>query len=319
MKDLAESMDSAQNSLGFFRRFWIYQAERFPLATHGLMISIFTFSAFSYSLSSRGQSLHFPWTDLIIGMVTTVTLFLLVRIFDEFKDHEDDIKYRSYLPVPRGLISLKELGWVAWGVIALQVYLIGRHQSQMLPLYLIALGYLLLMRVEFFCPAWLKERQLIYITSHMGIIPLIDLYASGLDWRIHQLLPHQGILWFIIVSFFNGIALEFGRKIRTPEMEEPGVVSYTSLYGTQRGTFFWIALTFVTFCFAIVAGYQAGFHLALFPLLIISFLLCTLPGWQFLKHPTPKRSKQIENASGVWTILMYLLLGIFPIVEMYLS
>lgn len=308
-------MDRAQNEQGLLRRFLIYQSERFPFLTHGLMISVFTFAAYSYSLSSRGGDLTIPWRDLAIGIIITVTLFFLVRVFDEFKDHEDDVKYRAYLPVPRGLISLKELGWIAWGVIVIQIYLVGLHQSRMLPLYLLVLGYLLLMRVEFFCPAWLKEKQLLYITSHMVIIPLIDLYASGLDWRLDAILPHQGILWFIIVSYFNGIALEFGRKIRTPETEEPGVVSYTSLYGTRGGVIIWVAITFVTMCFALIAGWQAGFHSLLYPLLVVSFVLCTLPGWQFLKTPTAKRASSIEKTSGVWTILMYLLLGIFPIVE----
>ena len=33
----------------------------------------------------------------------------MVRIVDEFKDYEEDCKYRPYRPVPRGLIKLKEL------------------------------------------------------------------------------------------------------------------------------------------------------------------------------------------------------------------
>jgi 4-hydroxybenzoate polyprenyltransferase len=162
-----------ENKLPFVSRFLIYQKERFPFIAHGLMISAFTFSAVSYSRICRGESGFISWSDLIIGIFATITLFFLVRIFDEFKDQADDAKYRKYLPVPRGLISLKELKIIGLIVAVIQVSTIAIFQTEMLYLYLLVLVYLMLMGVEFFVPEWLKKRHLIYITSHMVIIPLI--------------------------------------------------------------------------------------------------------------------------------------------------
>ena len=48
----------------------------------------------------------------------------------------------------------------------------------------------------------------------------IDLYSSGLDWKLDNAEPHLGLLFFFAVSYMNGLVLEFGRKIRTPEKEE---------------------------------------------------------------------------------------------------
>jgi hypothetical protein len=101
-----------ENNASFGRRFFIYQKERFPLIGHGLLVSAFSFSATAYSRLCRGADGFIPWPSFLIGIFTTVSLFLLVRIFDEFKDAEDDAKYRKNLPVPRGLVSLKELGTV---------------------------------------------------------------------------------------------------------------------------------------------------------------------------------------------------------------
>lgn len=304
-----------EQSWSFARRFWQYQKERFPLAGHGVMIAAFTFSAISYSRICRGMEGFIDWSDFAIGVFATLSLFLLVRIFDEFKDQEDDRKYRTYLPVPRGLVSLKELKIVGWIVVLLQLAVIGIFQTPMLWLYIIVLGYLLLMGVEFFVPEWLKQRQILYITSHMFIIPLIDIYASGLDWKLEGDSPHWGLAWFFAVSYMNGLVLEFGRKIRTPESEEEGVVSYTGLYGTRGGVIIWLCLLFITLLLAIGACWYAGYGSLAVIILGACFLLCATPGFSFLKSHSVKKSKAIEYASAGWTALMYLSLGGIPMIR----
>jgi len=301
-----------QNNASFLKRLWIYQSERFPLLGNGVMIAAFTFSAVSYSRICRDTTGFIHWSDFLIGIFATVTLFFLVRIFDEFKDREDDAKYRKYLPVPRGLVSLKELKTVGWTVSLLQITVIAFFQPQMLPLYALVLVYLCLMGVEFFVPKWLKQRQILYITSHMFIIPLIDLYASGLDWKLDGDVPHWGLACFFAVSYMNGLVLEFGRKIRTPESEEEGVISYTKLYGTKGGTMIWIALMFVTMLLAMGASRYAGYDWLAYAILGSFFVGCSLIGFLFLQTPTTKRSKQIEYASAAWTALMNLSLGGIP-------
>ena len=308
-----------ENKLPFFNRFLIYQKERFPFIAHGLMIGAFTFSAVSYSRICRGESGFIPWPDFIIGVFATITLFFLVRIFDEFKDQEDDAKYRKYLPVPRGLISLQELKTIGLVVALIQISSIAIFQIEMLYLYLIVLAYLMLMGVEFFVPQWLKKRHLIYITSHMVIIPLIDIYASGLDWLLGGAEPHWGLAWFFGVSYMNGLVLEFGRKIRTPATEEEGVTSYTGLYGPKGGVVAWLLLIFLTMALAMGAVYYAGFNPIAYAILGFLFMLCSLPGWLFLSKITVKRSKYIEYASAAWTAFMYLSLGGIPMLIALLS
>ena len=307
------------NNQPLFRRFLTYQKERFPFLAHGIMIAAFTFSAVSYSRICRGMDGFINISDFLIGVFATITLFFLVRVFDEFKDKEDDENYRSYLPVPRGLISLKELKRIGWVVCLLQVAVIAIFQTQMLYLYLIVLGYLLLMGVEFFVPEWLKKRQIIYITSHMVIIPLIDIYASGLDWLLGDASPHFGLVWFFAVSFMNGLALEFGRKIRTPESEEEGVVSYTKMYGTKGGVIIWILLMLTTLILAIGAMHYANYGVSAYLILVGFYILCAIPGVLFLIQPTIKRSKFIEYSSALWTALMYLSLGAIPMLKLLMS
>ncbi|MGB0176400.1 MAG: hypothetical protein ACPF9D_04485 [Owenweeksia sp.] len=145
-----ESSDNIKKPFGF--RFWQYQKERFPVFAHGLLIVSFTFSAVSYSRLSRGVETFIPFRDFWPGAIVVFCLFLLMRILDEHKDRKNDARYRAYLPVPRGLVSLKELRMLGIVLIAVQLLIILVYQWALLPLYLLTMVFLALMTVEFFVP-----------------------------------------------------------------------------------------------------------------------------------------------------------------------
>lgn len=303
-----------ENQKSFIKRMWIYQKERFPLFVNLIAVCTFTFSAISYSRIFRNETGFVDWSTYLIGCFATFTLFFLVRIFDEFKDQEDDRKYRSYLPVPRGLVSLKELKIVAIVLVIIQVTLIAVFQLPMILFYVIVLAYLVLMGVEFFVPEWLKKRQVLYLISHMMIIPLLDIYSSGLDWYLEGAEPHWGLLFFFFISFLNGILGEFGRKIKTPEMEEEGVNSYTKSYGIKKAVIIWISVLILSLIVATIGAYLAGFGLVTMLILILLSVICLLIGFRFMFAPTKKLAKMMELVSGIWIIGMYLTLGAVPMI-----
>lgn len=302
----------SENNAPYLKRLFIYQKERFPVLMNLIAVTVFTFSAISFSRICRGAEGFVPLSTYLIGCFATFTLFLLVRIFDEFKDKEDDAKYRKYLPVPRGLVTLKELRNIGIVVGVLQITSIAVFQLPMLLLYLIVIGYLCLMGVEFFVPEFLKKRQILYITSHMIIIPLLDVYSSGLDWLLEGEQPHFGLVFFFAVSFMNGLVVEFGRKLKAPQDEEEGVVSYTKMWGTKRATYIWMITVAVTLSLATIAANYAQYGLPTFIVLLIIGLICIIPGFIFIKKPSKKAAKGVETMSGIWTIAMYLTLGGIP-------
>lgn len=310
-----EFSKSEENNASFIKRFYIYQKERFPLLVHGILISSFSFSAISYSLICRGVDGFVDWKIFLVGIFTTISLFMLVRIFDEFKDAEDDAKYRKSLPIPRGLISFKELKIIGVVLIILQVGLNLFFFPKMLIMYFIVIIYLSLMGKEFFIPEWLKKHQFWYVTSHMFIIPLIDIYASGLDWLLQGVDAPQGLIFFFAVSYMNGIVIEIGRKIRAPEKEEEGVLTYSSMLGTNYATKLWIFILFITLCLSVAASEFAGYGFQAFVILGIVFIACSIPAILFLKNKTEKLSKTIELTSAIWTITMYLALGGIPMLQ----
>ncbi len=294
------------------QRFYIYQKERFPILGHGLLVASFSFSAIAYSRICRGVTGFVDWKTYGVGIFTTITLFLLVRIFDEHKDAEDDALYRKDLPVPRGLVTLTELRNIGIVVAVLQILVNLYFFPKMLWIYFVVIGYLSLMGKEFFIADWLKKHQFWYVSSHMFIIPLVDIYASGLDWLLEGAAAPKGLLFFFAVSYMNGIVLEIGRKIRTPEQESEGVLTYSATFGAKKATYLWILIVFITLLCSIAAANYAGYGMLVFYVLLGFFLLCLAIGLYFLKNPSQKSAKAIEIASAVWTIAMYLTLGGVP-------
>ena len=93
---------------------WVtYQRERFPLAGHGPLVAAFSASAVCFSSLLRGHLAAPSPLALIAAFLTSLVFFLQLRIADEFKDFAEDARLRPYRPVPRGLVTLRELAWVA--------------------------------------------------------------------------------------------------------------------------------------------------------------------------------------------------------------
>lgn len=314
-----EFSNEKENNSSLLKRLYIYQKERFPLLGHGILITAFSFSAISYSRISRGESNFVSMKAFLIGIFTTITLFLLVRIFDEFKDAKDDAAYRKNLPVPRGLVKLSELRTIAIIVIVLQIAINAFFFPKMLLLYALVMVYLFFMTKEFFIEEWLRKNQFWYVVSHMFIIPLVDVYASGLDWLLENEAAPKGLLFFFAVSYMNGVVLEIGRKIKIKEDEAEGVLTYSGLLGAKKATSLWILILFCTYLLSLVASYFADYGNLGFIILTVFFVIFLIPAFFFLAHQTKKSAKAIEISSGLWTIMMYFTLGAIPMIKNLIS
>src|SRR5262245_34831867 len=159
--------ERAQRGIAAMYRWWIYQRERFPILAHGLLIAAFSLSALCASILLRGQITLPGWLPAVVAFVTAFLFFLQLRIADEFKDFEEDSRYRPYRPVPRGLVTLRELGVLGVITSCCQLALAFVLQLDLALLLLVVWLYLALMSKEFFVGDWLKRRPILYLASHM--------------------------------------------------------------------------------------------------------------------------------------------------------
>lgn len=293
-------------------RFWVYQRERFPLIAHGPLIACFSFCAISYSAQLRGGQPG--WFPFLVAFISCLISFFHLRIADEFKDLEEDRAYRPYRPVPRGLVSLRELGWVWMGTGLIQLALALVLNGWLIAILLTTWLYLALMTREFFARDWLKARPVLYMTSHMFIMPLVDFYATSCDWIPSGQGVPPGLFWFLVVSYFNGITLEIGRKIRAPHDEEHGVETYSGLWGRTYAVIAWWSAMAVTATAATLAARAIDFAWPVAIVYTTVLLLAGMSGLRFLKNPATNRARGLETVSGLWTMTLYLALGVAPLI-----
>ena len=168
------------------------------------------------------------------------------------------------------------------------------------------------MSKEFFVREWITKRPITYLWTHMLIMPIVDLYATACEWLPDHGTPPDGLVWFLIVSFFNGVVIEMGRKIRSEDQEEEGVPTYTRLWGTRLAPWIWFACLVVTAVSASFAAVSIDFLLPVAAVLAALVTTAFVFAWKFSNSPSSIQAKWFELTSAVWTLLMYLMLGLIP-------
>lgn len=292
------------------KRWWIYQKERFPLAAHGPLIAAFSACAVSFSSLLRGAPVP-DWRMFLTAFGVCLLMFLQLRIADEFKDAGEDARWRPYRPVPRGLVKLGELRILFILAALAQTGLVLMLDVRLMIVLAIAWSYLALMSVEFFCRDWLKKRPVIYLLTHMGIMPLVDFFGIACEWLPRGSSAPAGLGWFLAASFFNGIVIEIGRKLRQPADEEEGVETYSRLWGKSGGTGVWLLALIATGICAVMAARVIGFA---GPVVVSLAFVMAYALWSarlFLRRPLS--GKKIELVSAAWTLALYLMLGLVPL------
>ncbi len=313
-------MKARQMNATRLQRLRTYQAERFPLLVYVPLFAVATFAAVAFSWGARPGSGPgpFPVGPWAVGLFTVLVLFFFLRVLDEHKDADQDARYRPELPVPRGLVSLRELRVVALLALAAALALNARVEPALLVVLAAVLAWAGFMGREFFVPAWLRARPAWYLVSHMLIMPLIFLYATALDWLVAGAPPPPGTTAFLALAFCNGLVIEVGRKVRPPDEEREGVDSYTRSWGTGAAALVWIAVVLAAAAFALLSlrtltgaagfgspGSPVGAALGLAGLA----LAATVPGLLLMRGSPRLRSAHIEAVSGVWVLASYGVVG----------
>lgn len=291
-------------------RWWDYQKERFPVLAHGPLIAAFSACAVSFSALLLDAPVP-PWTSYAVAFVVCLLMFLQLRIADEFKDKEEDARWRPYRPVPTGRIRLSELRIVFIAAAVVQLGLALWLDVRLSWVLGIAWLYLALMSVEFFARDWLKARPITYLWTHMGIMPLVDFFATSCEWMPARGTPPSGLGWFLAASFCNGIVIELGRKLRQPADEEEGVETYSRLWGMKGGSGAWFAALLGTTLCAVMAARAISFEI---PVALALGIALVIAAWLILGYRRGLSGKKIELFAGVWTLVLYLALGAVPLI-----
>lgn len=222
--------------LSFFTRWFRFLHERFEPVSHTILIGALAGANGLLAALAAGVPLP-PAERLLRGFLLLVLVFFHMRLFDEIKDHEVDKLVNTDRPLPRGLVSVAEHGWVTLACVAVEVALALSLGFPVFATYAVLLAFTLIMRQEFFVGFWLSPHMELYAITHTFSAAL----QGGLVWSVVTGLPLDALPrayaavmlgnWFIFNVF------EFGRKTFGREEERDGVDSYSLRLGAF-GAFF---------------------------------------------------------------------------------
>lgn len=299
----------------FYRRFYAYTQERFPLLGHGLLIVSYysSNSLLAQVLTEPDQPLHYDRGSLM-GAVVLLCFFFHLRVFDERKDYAEDSRHYPNRVLQRGLVTLRQLTMIGVGAIGVELLLSAfwrpLGQPAAITAVLVALGYSLLMLKEFFCRDWLKRRFVRYAVSHMLIMPLLAMIPFSFATGQYLWNAPGWFWWYALVGFFVTFNWEISRKIRPPECEIEGVNTYSSLFGAKRSATLVLLIRLVDTGMVAAVGLKLGLS-GWFYVALVVMLLATLGSYiGFVRHMTTATAKRLEKVAGLYIVAFDLALAV---------
>lgn len=214
--------------------------ERFPLHKNGVLL-LLTFSAI-YGISLVYYKNSIRPVVYCAAVIAYILFFLHLRLMDEFKDFSLDSKYKPWRPVQRGLVSLKELGFVMIPVIALELILAAFTGFSGLIWMFSAVVYSFLMWKEFFAGKFLSRHIYLYAITHGVVIIPLTCFAVAAAAR-----PDYGMNYVVLNAavFCTSFSYEIARKVKRPQEEQKGVETYTSASGENAPVAILIVLNII--------------------------------------------------------------------------
>lgn len=290
-------------------KWWIFIKERFPLGSYGPMIFLFTGA---HALFAANLLLvEFSLVRAALTLVMIFSFFFRMRIFDEIKDLEVDLRINPTRPLARGLLSVRECKTVLLFLIVGELTIARILGSTAFFLHGLAIGYSLLMFEEFFIGDWLRPKLTTYAVTHTLVSVWLGL--SCLVAQTPQILNSLNmnqmatLILFVLMNwcFFN--LFEFARKTFSQSEERPGVDSYSSLFTCWGAAGLSISQSIFGTFFIISAFHD--------PILIeytwsvqvfmgLSGLYC-LSAICFALRPTPNLARLFRGISAVYLLVHY--------------
>jgi 4-hydroxybenzoate polyprenyltransferase len=278
----------------------IFQRERFPLHTHLPLILALLFAHIALA------GLHAAWHLCLALFFVLLSFFFRMRLFDEIKDYATDCEKNPTRPLPRGVLSVRDLKKAILLLFCFELALTGIANPIALAILLPAQGYSFLMYKEFFIGKILRPHLTTYAVSHTVVMVLLSALCSA--WLLLRF-PFQLEMrnWIFAAGCFGVFnVFEFGRKTFAQTEEKPGVDSYSKIWGHAGA----VLLNLSQGLLGLGAmGYAYPYHRLQWLLgsAVLAGLL--IAGFVYIFKNTATAAKVYRNVSGA-SILLLLCVGI---------
>ncbi len=274
--------------------------ERFHPAQYLPMILLFTLANTFYfqfsGLSTVNNNL------LVLTGLIMLSAFFRLRLFDEIKDYETDLKVNPTRPLARGAISIAETRTIIFLFILFEIILCSFLGLAAVLIHAFTILYSLLMFEEFFIGKFLRPHLTTYAVTHTFISTLLGVSAACLATGLQITSLPSNVLLFFLMNWCYFNLFEFARKTFSQDEERPNVDSYSSLFKPFGAGL--LSLSQVILGLALLT-----YLLADSQLLIIAGLMYSVFCFFYMIKPTAGSAKLFRNITGVYLLAHYALLA----------
>ena len=240
-----------------------------------------------------------------------VLFFFHLRVFDEFKDYDHDLKNYPERPVPSGLIKLDELRFVGIIAIFAEILISMFSGVNTVIIYFICLGYSMLMYKEFFIRQWLRSKFTLYIILHEVLVFPLMFFLFSFQVKSFSLLLSPTLIFLSVYLGLGLFLMEVARKIRPHELEVSSKDTYTANYGIIGATVLLLTIALLMFVSQLIIINNLG-KLSLIVGIgdLLLFLILLLFSILFMHDPLKTSSKKLFISSGLFMLFSNIFLSV---------
>lgn len=211
------------------RRGWRFVCERFPPWLHLPVIALIV--AANGLMAARMLGAPMRLFSLAVAFAVAAMFFFRLRCFDEIKDYEVDLDLNPTRPLPRGLLTVRQMKGMILGLTALELGITAALGPAALCTHAAAVAYSYLMYREFFIGRFLRPHLTTYAVTHTFVSVLVALSVMTQATGVPPT-DFPGALFAVALvnwALFN--VFEFARKTFAEAEETLGADSYSRRFG----------------------------------------------------------------------------------------
>jgi 4-hydroxybenzoate polyprenyltransferase len=292
----------------------------FPLHIYAVGGAV-TFAAIYLASQAIISSERIVITDnLLLGMVANVLILLLLRLYDEIKDAENDIKlgnagdprYKDR-PIVKGKITIHEIQSLRWFVTFFLFFTIAFTGMQVYIAFILLFFYMWLSFKWFFYPR-IKNNLILAFLTHNPIAFFQAVFLMSFALIDQNVIDIPTLIWwFMLANWLPIAAWEVSRKIRLPH-DETDYQTYSKLLGWKNATllaFAFISLSLLINAYVFFSSNSSNLYI-IFALFSLILLFYSKSCFGFILSPSSNKSKlqkPTENILGLinFTLIFYVL------------
>lgn len=264
------------------KRINIYLKEMYPVLPRLLLGFILFFEIyFLVILTANVKGINIGLQE-VVGAITVFTFLMSLRIADEFKDYESDLKLFPERPYPSGRVKKNDLV-VLLTVISVITVVLNLAFMNNLIYFAILVIYGTVMSLWFFSKHKIQKSLPLALITHNPVQLILNLYIISfacLKYNLPIFTFNNIIILFTL--YFPGLIWEISRKTRAPK-EETEYITYSKIFGYKKPTKFIMLVMALDVITTSILMYQ------LYPVavvtVVVSYLWFLKQGMDFIKNP----------------------------------